>query len=82
MYQIDVILFTFISTLFFNYIFKKKQFFVDKKFSPHKSFATEKFLPISGGLVFFLGCLIFLSFENNIFKITYFNDVCYWFFIR
>ena len=69
MYQIYVILFTFISILFFNYIFKKKQFFVDRKFSPHKSFATDEFLPITGGLVFFLGCLFFLSFENNLIKL-------------
>ena len=53
MYQIYVIIFTFISILFFNYIFKKKQLFVDIKFSPHKSFTTDEFLPISGGLVFF-----------------------------
>ena len=69
MYQIYVILFTFISILLFNYIFKKKQFFVDQKFSPHKSFVTEKTLPITGGLVFFLGCLVFLSFENNFIKL-------------
>ena len=69
MYQIYVILFTFISILLFNHIFKKKQFFVDRKFSPHKSFATEKNLPITGGLVFFLGCLFFLSFENNLIKL-------------
>ena len=60
MYQIYVILFTFISILLFNYIFKKKQLFVDIKFSPHKSFTTDEFLPISGGLVFFLGCLFFI----------------------
>ena len=68
MYQIYVILFTFISILLFNYIFKKKQLFVDKKFSPHKSFTTNEFLPISGGLVFFLGCLFFLYFDNNLIK--------------
>ena len=69
MYQIYVIIFTFISILFFNYIFKKKQFFVDKKFFPHKSFATREILPITGGLVFFLGCFVFLSFENNLIKL-------------
>ena len=69
MYQIYVILFTFISILFFNYILKKKNLFVDQKFFPHKSFATKKTLPISGGIVFFLGCLVFLSFENNFIKL-------------
>ena len=69
MYHIDVIVLTFISTLFFNYIFKKKQLLVDKKFSLHKSFATKEILPITGGLVFFLGCIVFLSFENYLIKL-------------
>ena len=69
MLQIYVILFTLISILFFNFISKKKQLFVDKKFSPHKSFAMEKLLPITGGLVFFFVCLAFLSFDNNLIKL-------------
>jgi len=72
MFQINVIIFTFISILFLNYIFKKNQFFVDQKFFPHKSFATREILPITGGLVFFSGCLIFLSFENNLIKLFIF----------
>lgn len=69
MLHVNVIIFTLIFILFFNYISKKKKFFVDKKFSPHKSFAMKELLPITGGLVFFLGSLVFLSFENNLLKL-------------
>lgn len=69
MFLVYVIIFTSISTLLLNYITKKKQLFVDKKFSPHKSFASEDLLPITGGLVFVLGCQVFLSFENNLIKL-------------
>ena len=69
MFLVYVIVFTSISTLLLNYITKKKQLFVDKKFSPHKSFASEDLLPITGGLVFVLGCQVFLSFENNLIKL-------------
>lgn len=69
MFQIYVILFTLIAILSFNFISKKKEFLVDKKFTPHKSFAMKELLPITGGLVFLLGSLVFLSFENNLIKL-------------
>ena len=53
MLEIYVIFFTFLITIILNLFSKKKQFLVDKKFSPHKSFATENLIPITGGLIFF-----------------------------
>ncbi len=65
MLEIYVIFFTFLITLVLNLFSKKTQFLVDKKFSPHKSFATENLIPITGGLIFFISCLFFLSFDNQ-----------------
>jgi len=65
MLEIYVIFFTFLITIILNLFSKKKQFLVDKKFSPHKSFATENLIPITGGLIFFISCLFFLSFDNQ-----------------
>ena len=87
MFEIYVILFTFTVSFFLNFIFKKKQFLVDKKFTPHKSFAMTKLSPITGGLIFFVGSLIFLSFENDlmifflffIFIIGFLSDINYLF---
>ena len=74
MSEIYIILFTLIITLFLNYILNKNEFLVDKKFSSHKSFATNEIIPISGGLIFLICSLYFLSFDNLILK-------CFIFFI-
>ena len=72
MFEIYVILFTLSITLILNFIATKKKFLVDKKFNLHKSFATSNLIPITGGLIFFISCLIFFSSDNNHFKIFLF----------
>lgn len=72
MFEIYVILFTLSITLILNFIATKKKFLVDKKFNLHKSFATSNLIPITGGLIFFISCLIFFSSDNNYFKIFLF----------
>jgi len=72
MFEIYVILFTLSITLILNFIATKKNFLVDKKFNLHKSFATSNLIPITGGLIFFISCLIFFSSDNNYFKIFLF----------
>ncbi len=72
MLEIYVILFTLSITLTFNFIATKKNFLVDKKFNLHKSFATLNLVPITGGLIFLISCLIFFSFDNYYFKIFLF----------
>ena len=72
MFEIYVILLTLSITLILNFIATKKNFLVDKKFNLHKSFATSNLIPITGGLIFFISCLIFFSSDNNYFKIFLF----------
>ena len=52
MFEIYVILFTFLLTLTLNFLSKKNQFLIDKKFTLHKSFTTNKLNPVTGGLIF------------------------------
>lgn len=69
MFEIYVILFTLSITLILNSIASKKNFLVDKKFNLHKSFATLNLVPITGGLIFLISCLIFFSSDNYYFKV-------------
>ena len=73
MFKIYVILFTLSTIFILNLIAKKKIFLVDKKFNSHKSFATSNLIPITGGVVFLISCLLFLSSENQYFKIFLFS---------
>lgn len=68
MFEIYVVLSTFLATVLLNYILNKKKFLTDKKFSDHKSFATNEIIPITGGLVFLIISLVFLFFESHVFK--------------
>lgn len=72
MFEIYVILFTLSITLILNSIASKKNFLVDKKFNLHKSFATLNLVPITGGLIFLISCLIFFSSDNYYFKVFLF----------
>ncbi|ARJ47526.1 hypothetical protein [Candidatus Pelagibacter sp. RS39] len=65
MLEINVILISFFLCLIINYILLKKNFLIDKKFFPHKSFVSKNLVPISGGLIFTISALSFLQFENN-----------------
>tara|TARA_E500000178_G_scaffold123009_1_gene122927 strand:- start:3252 stop:4262 length:1011 start_codon:yes stop_codon:yes gene_type:complete len=71
MSEIGVFLISFFLCLIINYIFKKYDFLVDKKFYPHKSFVSKNSVPISGGLIFILSLLLFLRFENNFIYLIY-----------
>ena len=65
MLEISVFLISFFLCLIINYILPKYNFLIDKKFFPHKSFVSKNSVPISGGLIFTLSVLLFLTFENN-----------------
>ena len=65
MIEIKVLVITFLLILFFNYFLNKKKILVDKKYSYHKSFVSNNLTPISGGIIFFILSIIFLSFENS-----------------
>ena len=65
MLEISVFLISFLLCLIINYILPKYNFLIDKKFFPHKSFVSKNSVPISGGLIFTLSALLFLTFENN-----------------
>ena len=69
MLEIDVILISILLSLVINFLLTKTNFCLDKKFYIHKSFATEKLTPISGGMIFLLLFLYFLPNENILFKI-------------
>ena len=69
MLEIKVLLFTSFLVLFLNYILRKFKFLVDKKYSIHKLFASTDLVPISGGIVFFISIITFLSTDNLYFKI-------------
>ena len=66
MSEIGVFLISFSLCYVVNYILKKNDFLIDKKFFPHKSFTSKNLVPISGGLIFILSLLPFLRFENNL----------------
>ena len=65
MLEISVFLISFFLFLIINYILPKYNFLIDKKFFPHKSFVSKNSVPISGGLIFTLSAILFLTFENN-----------------
>ena len=69
MLEIYVIFFTLLLILIFNYLSKKNQFLIDKKFNLHKSFATKNIVPITGGLSLLIVSLFFLKFDDQYLKI-------------
>ena len=69
MLEIYVILFTLLLILIFNYLSKKNQFLIDKKFNLHKSFATKNIVPITGGVSLLVASLFFLKFDAEYLKI-------------
>ena len=87
MLEIYVIFFTLLSILIFNYLSKKNQFLIDKKFNLHKSFATKNIVPITGGVSLLVVSLIFLKFDDQylklflivIFLVGFLSDINYLF---
>ena len=87
MLEIYVIFFTFFLILIFNYLSKKNQFLIDKKFTLHKSFATKNIVPITGGVSLLVASLFFLKFDDQylklflilIFLIGFLSDINYLF---
>ena len=69
MLEIYVIFFTLLLILIFNYLSKKNQFLIDKKFNLHKSFATKNIVPITGGLSLLIVSIFFLKFDDQYLKI-------------
>jgi len=69
MLEIKLLLFTLSLVLFLNYSLRKFKFLIDKKYSIHKSFASTNLTPISGGIVFYISIITFLSTDNLYFKI-------------
>ncbi len=72
MLEIYVTLFTLFVTFFFNFVSKKYQFLIDKKFTPHKSFVSNELTPVTGGIIFCFALFIFLPFESHIIMIFLF----------
>ena len=48
-----------------NYTFLRYNFFLDKKYFPHKSLVSEKSVPVSGGFIFLLITAFFFQFESS-----------------
>ena len=69
MLEIKLLLFTLSLVLFLNYSLRKFKFLIDKKYSIHKSFASTNLTPISGGIVFYISIITFISTDNLYFKI-------------
>ena len=69
MLEIKLLLFTLSLSLFLNYSLRKFKFLIDKKYSIHKSFASTNLTPISGGIVFYISIITFISTDNLYFKI-------------
>ena len=65
------------------YLFKKKILIDIKKTSPHKKLISQEEVPVSGGIILLINCLIFSIFDNfinlilisSIFLIGFFADI-------
>lgn len=68
MYDILFILFIIFVTLTINYICKSRSIFLDdKNSSHHKNFVPGRKVPLTGGIIFFLGIIFF---SHNIFNLN------------
>jgi len=64
-----IIIFSFTSFFFLNYFFRRYNILIDKKILPHKSFVSNKNVPIIGGFVIVFYLLIF----NHSYKFIFFS---------
>jgi len=69
MYEIYVILFTFLSTIIVNFFLLKSNLLLDKKYSSHKSFLNKNIVPLSGGIIFLITICLFSKTDFYSFKL-------------
>ena len=63
MIEVYVAVFSILSSLILNLLLIKSNFLLDKKYSDHKLFASEKLIPLSGGLIILLTIFIFFELD-------------------
>ena len=59
MYLLTYILLSFSFIFFLNFFFKKKNFLLDKRNLPHKSFVSKKFVPLTGGFLILFSSVLY-----------------------
>lgn len=59
MYFLTYIILSFSFIIFLNFFFKRKNFLLDKKNLPHKSFVSKKFVPLTGGFLILFSSVLF-----------------------
>ena len=64
-----IIIFSFTSFFFLNYFFRRYNILIDKKTLPHKSFVSNKNVPVIGGFIIVFYLLIF----NHSYKFIFFS---------
>ena len=85
MLELLLVLFTLSITFIINFYLTKKKILLDKKYSAHKSFTSEKQIPLSGGLVILISLFFFGSYDLFILKLVlvfifligFFSDINY-----
>lgn len=85
MLELLLVLFTLSITLIINFYLTKKKILLDKKYSAHKSYTSEKQIPLSGGLVILISLFFFGSYDLFILKLVlvfifligFFSDINY-----
>jgi len=76
--SIFIIIFYTLLIIFLNKIFLNKNFLIDKKILIHKSFTSNKTVPISGGFLIVINLLLFNNnyLENIFFLLIFFLGIC------
>ena len=85
MLELLLVIFTLSITLIINFYLTKKNILLDKKYSAHKSYTSEKHIPLSGGLVILISLFFFGSYDLFILKLVlvfifligFFSDINY-----
>jgi len=76
-----IVIYSLFGFFFFNYLFRKYHFLIDKKILPHKSFTSTAETPLIGGLIVMLYLIIFnddskfIFFCFLIFSLGFFSDL-------
>jgi|694.fasta_scaffold121423_3 UDP-N-acetylmuramyl pentapeptide phosphotransferase/UDP-N-acetylglucosamine-1-phosphate transferase len=76
-----IVIYSLFGFFFFNYLFRKYHFLIDKKILPHKSFTSSAETPLIGGLIVMLYLIIFnddskfIFFCFLIFSLGFFSDL-------
>lgn len=64
-----IIIFSFTSFFFLNYFFRRYNILIDKKILPHKSFVSNKNVPVIGGFII----VFYLLISNHSYKFIFFS---------